>query len=175
MNIIFTGPPLSGKGTQAKLLGQKLNLPVFSVGALLRTHVQDGYKAYAMKGHNLPAELKFTLLKEKLDSARNGFILENFPASEDDLQVFLTYLQNRGLKIDKVFHITIPKTEAKKRMLVRGRIDDSVEIVQRRSIIQTEDRKPVLAYFKKMGVLVDIDGKGTREDVHKRVLSNVPL
>lgn len=175
MNIVFTGPPLAGKGTQATLLGQKLNTPVFSIGALLRDNVKDGYRQYAMKGHNLPAELKFDLLKEKLDTAKDGFILENFPATEDDLKVFLTYLAEHGLRIDKVFNITISDQEARKRMQQRGRIDDTQDIVEKRRDIQGKDREPVLEYFRKLGVLVNIDGEGLVEDVHKRIVEKLSI
>ena len=175
MNIIFIGPPLGGKGTQAKLLSQKLHIPVFSVGALLRKHAKDGYQQYAMKGRNLPAALKFNLLKEKLDTAKSGFILENFPAAEDDLMVFLDYLKNHKLTIDKVFNITISEEEAKKRMRHRGRVDDAADIIKNRRNIQGKDRKSVLSYFSKMGVLVAVDGQGLVEEIHKKIMDNVSL
>lgn len=173
MNIIFTGPPLAGKGTQAKLLGEYLNLPVFFIGQLLREQVKEGYEKYAMTGRNLPTGLKFGLLEEKMDAAKKGFILENFPATIDDLGVFVAYLDKRGLTINRVFNITISEEETKKRMLNRGRIDDVADIVAKRKAIQGRDREPVLDYFNKQGVIVDIDGEGTIEDVHKRIVEKL--
>ncbi len=175
MNIVFIGPPLAGKGTQAKLLSIKLRIPVFSIGALLREYAKDDYKQYAMKGQNLPVVLKFNLLKEKLDNAKNGFILENFPAAEDDLMVFIDYLNKHKLTIDKAFNITISEEETKKRMKQRGRIDDDTDIVKNRMAFQGKDRKIVLDYFSKMGVLVTINGEGSVEEIHKRVIDSLSL
>lgn len=173
MNIIFTGPPLAGKGTQAHLLGKKLNLPAFSIGALLREHAKDGYEKYAMQGKNLPIELKFKYLKEKLDASKNGFILENFPASSDDLEVFVEYLAQNKLKVDRVFVLEISQAEAEKRSLERNRADDTEEIVKARLLLQAKDREPVIKYFEKLGVLRKINGEGTVEEVEKRVLKNL--
>lgn len=172
MNIIFTGPLLAGKGTQARILGKKLNLPVFSIGELLREgneKAKKAYEEYAMKGYNLPTHLKFDLLQEKLDASHPGFILENFPATKEDLDVFLDYLNKNNLHVDRVFHIVISKEEAEKRMKKRGRIDDTLEIVQKRLSIQSKDRVPVLDYFRRKGILVHIDGEGSIDEVHQKI------
>lgn len=130
MNIIFSGPPLAGKGTQAKLLGEKLGIPVLSIGALLREAWEKGdptatkgYEEYAMKGHYLPIDLKFYLLQPKMDEAKEGFILENFPSTQEDLDTFLAYLEEKKVSIDKVFNITVPEEDIYQRMESRGRVD----------------------------------------------------
>lgn len=175
MNIIFTGTPLAGKGTQAKLLSKKLNIPVFSIGSLLREHTKKGYEQYAMKGYNLPTSLKFDLLKEKMDAAKDGFILENFPATKDDLDIFLEYLKSHALTIHRVFNIVVLDETALRRARVRGRIDDTIDIVTKRRIVQGKDRESVLGYFKEKGLLVDIDGEGTIDEVNKRIIDNLSL
>lgn len=180
MNIIFTGPPLAGKGTQAQLLGDKLGLPVLSIGALLREAMQKGdevatkgYTDYAMKGHFLPISLKFYLLKEKLDSISDGFILENFPSTQEDLNTFLAYLEKRSLHIDYVFNISASEEETDKRMEKRGRLDDKKEIVSQRRINQEKDRVAVTDFYRAKGLLIDINGEGTREEVHKRIIEHI--
>ncbi len=86
MIVIFIGPPYIGKGTQSKLLGERLGLSVFSMGALIRQARDEGnqqiakaFEEYSMKGLHLPIEIKFPLLKERMDKAKSGFILDNFP------------------------------------------------------------------------------------------------
>ena len=176
MIIIFTGPPLAGKGTQAQLLGERLNIPVISIGKLLREgdkKAQEGYKQYAMKGHNLPTDLKFGILREKIDQAKNGYILENFPATKEDLDVFSEYLVDRGLAVNKVFHIQVSEEEIKKRMSNRGRIDDTEDIVQKRKEIQDRDRIPVLDYFRQKGIVEEINGEQDVEEVQKEIVSRL--
>ena len=173
MIIIFIGPPLVGKGTQAKILSEKLDLPLFSIGAILRSSKQKAYEKYAMKGKNLPTELKFNLLEEKMNENKNGFILENFPATKDDLDTLIKYLSQNNLKVDKVFNLTISYTEMSKRMKTRERADDTEEIVSKRQEIQSKDREPVIDYFKNLEILVNINGEGSVENVANEIFKNL--
>lgn len=176
MVIIFTGPPLAGKGTQAHLLSKKLNLPVFSIGQLLRQSRESGnekmkqaYETYSMQGKHLPISIKFNLLKEKMDQPKDGFILENFPATKEDLGIFLRYLQEKQLRVDKVFLINLSEEEMLKRMELRGRIDDTKEVVLKRRRIQDNDRIPVIDYFIKEGILVELRGEEAIGTVHHKI------
>ncbi|MEK7092346.1 MAG: nucleoside monophosphate kinase [Patescibacteria group bacterium] len=180
MNIVFIGPPLSGKGTQARLLGAQLYIPVFSIGKLLReaysrgdAQAKEGYEQYAMRGKNLPISLKFHFLKEKLETATEGFILENFPSTKEDLDTFLQYLKTKNLSIDKAFLVHISEEEMQKRMVTRGRIDDTLDIVSKRYVLQGSDRLEVEKYFKQIGILAEINGEGSVEEVHKRVMEEI--
>lgn len=178
MIIVFLGPPYAGKGTQTALLKNPLGLPVFSMGALIREArergdqaIQDAYEKYAMKGLNVPTEIKFNLLKNKMEKAGNNFILDNFPATEDDLKIFLEFLKEKKLSVGKVIHILIGEEEMIRRLnrISRGRPDDNPEIVKSRRKIQDKDRKPVIDYFKKQGTLIEINGKGEINEVNKRI------
>lgn len=182
MNIIFTGQPLAGKGTQAQLLGKKLNIPVFSIGALLREAYDngdpkaiEGYENYAMKGRFLPISFKFYLLKEKLDNANNGFILENFPSTQEDLDTFNSYLQEKNLAIDAVINIHVSEEEMYKRMSQRGRMDDKEEIVKNRFLLQEKDRIVVTEYYRSQGKLIDIQGESSIEKVHEEICKAVNI
>src|SRR3989344_9652942 len=106
MIIIFIGLPYIGKGTQSKLLGERLGLPVFSMGALIRQardagnpEIARAFEEYSMKGLHVPIEIKFPLLKKKMDEAKNGFILDNFPERQDGLDVFNKYLSENSLSV----------------------------------------------------------------------------
>lgn len=180
MNIIFLGPPYSGKGTQAKLLSQKLHIPGFSMGELIRDaissgnkKVKKGYEDFAMKGYYLPVELKFDLIKEKLDTSKNGFIVDNFPSNKADLDMFNTYIFKKGIAIDKVFNIMISEEEMLNRFVSRGRPDDTKEIVLKRRVNQDKERLPVLKYFKEKGILIEINGEQSVEDIFQDILSYV--
>lgn len=180
MNIIFLGPPYSGKGTQAKLLSQKLHIPSFSMGELIRDaisrgneKVKKGYEDYAMKGYYLPVELKFDLIKEKLERSKNGFIVDNFPSNKADLDMFNRYMLKKGKTIDKVFNIMISEEEMLRRFVSRGRPDDTREIVLKRRVNQDKERLPVLKYFKENGILVEINGEQSVEDIFQDILSYV--
>lgn len=177
MILVFLGPPYSGKGTQAELLAKQLKIPVFSMGLLIREAYENkdpkavkGYEQYAMRGMHLPNKLKFHLLKEKLDEDKGNFILDNYPATQGDLNALMNYLSKRFLQVNKVFYINISVAEMEKRMVDRGRKDDKFEIVMRRREIQDKDRLPVLTYFNSKGLLEEIKGEGSIKEVHGRIM-----
>lgn len=179
MVIVFIGPPYSGKGTQARLLGQKLNISVFSMGDLIKEayyasdpKAVEGFQKYSLKGLHLPIHLKFYLLRKKIDKLES-FILDNFPATKEDLETFLKYVDDRSLSIDKVFYMKISQEEMLKRMSVnRSRPDDTKEIVLKRRKIQDEDRIPVVNYFKRKGLLVEINAENPIEEVEKEIINS---
>jgi adenylate kinase len=105
------------------------------------------------------------LLKEKMDANRNGFILDNYPATQEDLDTLLNYLTENSLQVDEVFYVNISVEEMKNRMVQRGRDDDKPEIVLVRRDVQDKDRLPVLEYFKNKGMLFEINGEGTIDSV----------
>lgn len=176
MIIVFLGPPYSGKGTQAAILGEKLQLPVFSMGNIIRqaykrgdARAVEGFEKYSMKGLHLPNDLKFPLLQEKLDEKKD-FILDNYPANKEDLDKFLDYLSEKSLTLNKVFYIYISVEEMKKRMVERGRGDDKPEIVFKRREQQDKDRISVLEYFREQKLLEEINGEGSIEEITEKIL-----
>ena len=185
MIVIFIGLPYIGKGTQSKLLGKRLGLPVFSMGALIRQardagnqEIARAFEEYSMKGLHVPIEIKFPLLKEKMDEAKNGFILDNFPERQDGLDVFNEYLSKNSLSVDKVFLISISDQESQKRMLKKereGRPDDDPEVIIRRIEIQGRERIPVINYFREKEILEEIDGERNVEKIHRDILNRLGI
>lgn len=180
MIVVFIGPPYAGKNTQGKLLSQKFgNMPIFSMGALIREAREGGnetfikaYQEYSLKGLHVPTAIKFPLLKEKIDQTKDGFILDNFPATKDDLAIFNDYLSKTNRKIDKVIYLYISQEEMKKRFqnAFRGRKDDDPEIVATRREIQDQDRIPVLDYYRSQNLLSEINGEGDINKIHEDII-----
>jgi adenylate kinase len=87
MHLILFGPPGAGKGTQAKILSQKFNVPHISTGDMLREAVAKktelGLKAKSIMeaGQLVPDEIMIGIVRETLESemCKNGFILDGFP------------------------------------------------------------------------------------------------
>ena len=175
MIIVFTGPPFAGKDTQAKLLSEELKIPVFSMGAVIREAYEkkdpravEGFENYSLKGLHVPINLKFGLLRSKIENL-SDFMLDNFPATQEDLDTFVEYLKERNLSLTKVIYLKISEEEMKKRLIHRCRGDDDPQIVEKRRENQDVDREPVISYFRNAGLLVEIDGAKSIEEVHEEI------
>lgn len=190
MIVIFLGPPGAGKGTQAQLLSQKLGLPAFSVGQLLRDAHREkkpegrAWEKYSLRGLNVPIELKFKLLAEKMDQT-DGFILDNFPRTREDLAAFKKYLEERDRRVDRVFHLVIGEEVAVSRILSRKgkeaqkelvRGDDNLGILKVRiEEGYRKDLQPILDHFRSLGVLEEISGEQPVETVHREILRRLGI
>jgi len=112
MKIIFLGAPGAGKGTQAKLVSEKLNIPTISTGDLIRKSIKEGTalgleaKRYITNGALVPDELVIGLIKERLaqSDCDNGFILDGFPRTIEQAVA----LEKMNIVIDKVVNIVVP-------------------------------------------------------------------
>lgn len=93
--LVFLGPPASGKGTQTSKLSQYLNFPHVDTGSLLRramaNKTQDGLTAqgYIEKGQLVPIEIVASIIKSRLqeEDCANGFILDGFPRSIEQAEM----------------------------------------------------------------------------------------
>jgi adenylate kinase len=124
VRLVLLGPPGAGKGTQARLLGERIHAPQIASGDLLREAVRDktplGIQAqgYMDKGSLVPDELVLKLIDARLDQpdAEPGFILDGFPRSVPQAEALAVMLKDRGEKISKVVAINVPDEELVKRI-----------------------------------------------------------
>ncbi len=111
MKLIMLGAPGAGKGTQAKLISEKLNIPAISTGAIIREAIEEGTqfgkqaKVYIDRGDLLPDEMVIGLVTERLkeDDCKNGFIFDGFPRT---LNQAVTMEEN-GIKIDMALSLEV--------------------------------------------------------------------
>lgn len=181
---VLIGPPLSGKETQGGLLELSLGgIPRFSMGHLIRdarktdSVFEKAYQDYSMQGKHLPNEIKFPLMMQKMEEAPGDFILDNFPGSAQDVSYFEKYIEGKPYRVHSVISINISEDEMRKRFEVakerRGRADDTFEIVHERREIQDRDRQAVLKHYRDLGVLSEIDGEKSIEEVHDAIMREI--
>ncbi|MCL1903505.1 MAG: adenylate kinase [Oscillospiraceae bacterium] len=120
MNMIFLGAPGSGKGTQAEVVSEKLNIPAISTGNMLREAVKNGTpaglaaQAYMVKGDLVPDETVIGIIQERIakDDAKKGFILDGFPRTVEQAKA----LEDMGINIDLAVEIAVADEKICKRM-----------------------------------------------------------
>ena len=124
MRLVLLGPPGAGKGTQARMLGERIHAPQVASCDLLREAVRDktplGIQAhsYMDKGSLVPDELVLKLIDARLDQAdaKPGFILDGFPRSVPQAEALAGMLKQRGETISKVVAIDVPDEDLVKRI-----------------------------------------------------------
>jgi len=115
MRLVLLGAPGSGKGTQAKLLVEKLNIPQISTGDLLRAAVEAqtplGRQAKTIMdaGQLVPNDLVLGMIRERLSSpdALNGFILDGFPRNVEQAEALDELLSGIAMPIQKAILIDV--------------------------------------------------------------------
>ena len=112
MKLILLGAPGAGKGTQAEILCERLNIPTISTGNMIREAMKSGTemglkaKEYAENGKLVPDEVVIGIVDERLrmDDCANGFILDGFPRTIPQAEA----LDRMGIIIDRVVDINVP-------------------------------------------------------------------
>ena len=120
MNIILLGAPGAGKGTQAEVICDRLNIPTISTGNIIREALKTGTemglkaKSFMEAGQLVPDEVVIGIIKERLakDDCQNGFILDGFPRTIPQAEA----LDKMGIVIDKVIDIEVADEAIMKRM-----------------------------------------------------------
>ena len=124
MKILLLGPPGGGKGTQAKFLIQKYNIPQISTGDMLRENIKNNSKlgieakTFMGSGELVPDELIINMMKIRLkeDDCINGYILDGFPRTLSQAEGLDILLENLNQNLDHVIVINVDDQIIIKRM-----------------------------------------------------------
>lgn len=127
MRLIIFGPPGAGKGTQAKLLSEKLGVPHVATGDMLREAVEAGTelgrlaKQYMDRGELVPDDVVVMIVEERLSrpDCRKGFILDGFPRTIRQAEALDSFLKRTGAKIDAVINLEVGEEEVVRRISFR--------------------------------------------------------
>lgn len=174
--VLFLGPQGCGKGTQATLLAKRLGIPELSMGHLLREAAAEGGAlgeeiAAIQKSGNLVSDtIALDVLKRRLakDDVAQGFILDGYPRNEEQFRAFDACMQPTHVIV-----INVPRAVSLARLASRaaleGRVDDTEEAISRRLAIYEQDTKPMIDHYRARGVVHDVDGTGTVEEVAAQI------
>ena len=124
MKIIMLGAPGAGKGTQAKMLAAKYDIPHISTGDIFRANIKNGTelgakaKEYMDKGLLVPEELVVDLIMDrfKADDCKNGYILDGFPRTIPQAEALDKALTAVGESIDYAINVEVPDENIVNRM-----------------------------------------------------------
>jgi adenylate kinase len=173
------GPPGAGKGTQAVRIAEKLGVPHISTGELFRNNISNGTplgveaKKYLDAGDLVPADLTNQLVDSRLDAddVADGFVLDGYPRNVDQAAALREMLERRGLKLDAVLELRVPEEELVKRLMSRGRADDTEDVIRNRFRVYRDETAPLLDYYS--AELKTVDAVGDLDEVFERALKTL--
>lgn len=181
MRLLIMGPPGAGKGTQAQGIAARYEIPAISTGMIFRENITnrtalgEQIKRIISSGGYVPDELTLKVIFERLaaDDCRNGWLLDGFPRTLGQVTALAERMAARGTHLDAVISITGNVDELVARMLKRaeieGRADDNEETIRHRFQVYAEQTDPLLAHYREQGLLVEVDGMGSVEEVAERI------
>jgi adenylate kinase len=154
-------PPGGGKGTQGERLADELGVEHISSGAVLRAEVAAGtplgreVAACMAKGRLAPDDLVTQALRPALEQ-RDSYVLDGFPR---------TLAQTNDLDFDAVVYLKVPEPEIERRLLARGRADDTPEAIGQRLRQYEADTRPLIDHYREQGVLIELDGDRPADEI----------
>jgi adenylate kinase len=179
--ILLLGAPGAGKGTQAATLVDRLGVPHISTGDMLRAAVSAGTpvglqaKAVMDSGELVSDEIVIGIAEERLSEAdaKQGFILDGFPRTLAQAKALDELLAKLGTPLEGCIALSVDEEAVVKRLLKRaeleGRSDDNEETIRERMRVYNDQTAPLLEFYGGKGLVVDIPGMGSVEDVSRAI------
>ena len=176
MKIILIGIQGAGKSTQGNILSEKLNSPYLSTGHIFRdlskekTSTGRYIKETVNAGYLIPDDKALEIVSEYLrrPEYEKGYIMDGFPR---------TIIQAKAFEngIDKVIYLKVSDKEALWRLSGRddNREDDTLKAIRKRINLFHEFTEPVLGFYREKGVLVELDGEKSIEEISKEILKKL--
>jgi adenylate kinase len=181
MRILLMGPPGAGKGTQAKIIGNKYSVPQISTGDILRDAMKRGTEMgrkaqeFVNAGKLVPDEVVIGIVKDRLNEpdTNKGFILDGFPRTTGQADALKALLGSLGKDLNRAVTITVPDEELIRRLLERavieGRADDTEAVIKNRLQTYNDQTRPLIEYYKGENILREINGLGSMEEITSRI------
>lgn len=170
MKILFIGPQGAGKSTQAKMLAEYSSIPYISTGDIFRKIANDQsqegsrIREVLLSGNLVDDETVSELVEKRLkdNDCAVGFILDGYPRSLKQIEYY-----DPGF--ERVIYLKLEDSVAVKRLLDRGREDDTLELIRQRLKLYHTQTDPILNYYEQKNLLHTIDASGSVENVQEEV------
>lgn len=179
MNLMLFGAPGAGKGTQAKFLIEKYDIPQISTGDILRAAIADKTemgmeaKKFMDDGKLVPDSTIIGIIKDRLaeDDCKKGFILDGFPRTLPQAEALNALMNDMEISLDKVISLNVPdeliveRITGRRTSKVTGKIyhmtfnppvdEKEEDLIQRADDTEETVTKRLSAYHEQTAPLID--------------------
>jgi adenylate kinase len=169
--VLVLGPPGAGKGTQAAILAERLGAVHLSSGQMLRDSRDPAIVSLLARGELARTEDFLRVVGAALEAipADRPVVLDGVGRMLPEAEWLLAQLERMGRSLPRVVYLDVGADDARQRALARGRADDDPEAQVLRWRRFQEETLPVVDLYRARGLLIEVDGGGTIDDVASRV------
>ena len=180
MRLVIFGRQGAGKGTQCNRIVENYGVVHLSTGDMFRAARDAGSELglevapIMASGGLVSDELTIAIVQERLASEeikKSGFVLDGFPRTPAQAEALLEMLGDETLH--SVLNLDVPLAEVTARMEARGREDDTQEGIAKRLALYDQETVPTIDWFSERGLLVNVDGLGTEDEVTGRIFKTI--
>jgi len=186
-NLVLTGAPGSGKGTQGRLLANKYNLYYISTGSLLRreikneTEIGTRVKDFMESGELVPDEIVIQLIEQEIKQHNNvkGFVFKGFPRTIVQAYILDGLLRRLDSSVSFCIELNAPTLESIKRLSARAKTpqarayDMNTDVIIHRLEEYQEKTLQVVDFYNKQNKFASIDAIGGQDSVFERLSNQV--
>ena len=185
MRIVLLGPPGAGKGTQAARVACRFGTPHIATGDIFRANVAEGTELgraaqeYMDRGDLVPDDVVIAMVMERLaeSDCAAGFVLDGFPRTVNQAEALDRQLVDLGSPLHAVLCFEAAEEELLRRLAGRAaaqhRADDAEQTIRYRLEVFAVKTRPLIDYYARRGLLINVDAIGPIEVVTKRILDDL--
>ena len=176
MRIVMLGGPGSGKSTYTEYLIRHFQINHIYPGGMLRKEVENNteigkrVKEILAKGQFVPNDIVLDLIKKSVSESPNGYVLDGWPRYMQQVRD----MEASNIGVDFAVYLDVSREEVLKRLLARGRADDTEDIINNRIDLYKRETGPVVEYFRDKQGFLEIKAQGdTPENIANNIIRRI--
>ena len=176
MRIVMLGGPGSGKSTYTEYLIRHFRINHIYPGGMLRKEVENNteigkrVKEILAKGQFVPNDIVLDLIKKSVSESPNGYVLDGWPRYMQQVRD----MEASNIGVDFAVYLDVSREEVLKRLLARGRADDTEDIINNRIDLYKRETGPVVEYFRDKQGFLEIKAQGdTPENIANNIIRRI--
>ena len=176
MRIIMLGGPGSGKSTYTEYLIKHFNITHIYPGGMLRKEVEKGseigkqVKSIIDRGEFVPNQIVLDLITKKVEQSPQGYVLDGWPRYMQQVED----MEKNEIGYDYAVFLDVSREEVLRRLLARGRADDTEEIINNRIELYKKETGPVVEYMRNRPGFIEVKAEGgTPEETANEIIRKI--